>query len=68
MKLHVHIQTTLEEEIQTIVNIGEKKNQTIIQLRCRLTFRISIKLMIYSSKIKVDVWEQWIDDGLIVIL
>lgn len=46
----------------------EKKNQTIIQLRCRLTFRISIKLMIYSSKIKVDVWEQWIDDELIVIL
>lgn len=63
----VHIQTASENELQTLENIGEKKARAIIQLRDMLDFPISVKLLTYASRIKEDVWEQWIIDGLIVI-
>lgn len=32
-----------------------------------LDLPISVKLLTHASRIQVDVWEQWINDGLIVI-
>lgn len=63
----VHIQPASEDELQSLENNGEKKARAIIELRDMLEFPISVKLLMYASRIKEDVWEQWINDGLIVI-
>lgn len=63
----VHIQPASEDELQSLENNEEKKARAIIELRDMLEFPISVKLLMYGSRIKEDVWEQWINDGLIVI-
>lgn len=63
----VHIQPASEDELQSLENNGEKKARAIIELRDMLEFPISVKLLMYASRIEEDVWEQWINDGLIVI-
>lgn len=63
----VHIQTASEDELQSLENNEEKKARAIIELRDMLEFPISVKRLMYASGIKEDVWEQWINDGLIVI-
>lgn len=63
----VHIQPASEDELQSLENNGEKKARAIIELRDMLEFPISVKLLMYASRIEEDVCEQWINDGLIVI-
>lgn len=63
----VHIQPGSEDELQSLENNGEKKARAIIELRDMLEFPISVKLLMYASRIEEDVCEQWINDGLIVI-
>lgn len=63
----VHIQPASEDDLQSLENNGEKKARAIIELRDMLEFPISVKLLMYASRIEEDVWEQWINDGLIVI-
>lgn len=63
----VHIQPASEDELQSLKNNGEKKARAIIELRDMLEFPISVKLLMYASRIEEDVCEQWINDGLIVI-
>lgn len=67
LRMPVHIQTASEDELQSLENNEEKKARAIIELRDMLEFPISVKLLMYGSRIKEDVWEQWINDGLIVI-
>lgn len=63
----VHIQPASEDELQSLENNGEKKARAIIELGDMLEFPISVKLLMYASRIEEDVCEQWINDGLIVI-
>lgn len=63
----VHIQPASEDELQSLENNGEKKARAIIELRDMLEFPISVKLLMYASRIEEDVCEQWINDVLIVI-
>lgn len=54
--MSVHIKTSSEDKLQTLENIGEKKDRAIIQLRDMLDFQISVKLLMYASGIKENVW------------
>lgn len=67
LRMPVHIQPASEDELQSLENNGEKKARAIIELRDMLEFPISVKLLMYASRIEEDVCEQWINDGLIVI-
>lgn len=52
----VHIQPASEDELQSLENNGEKKARAIIELRDMLEFPISVKLLMYASRIVDKGW------------